>query len=251
MTLITKYRIFCLTEERWIEGWGESPPTKCYNNHSHIINISSIQELELLEDNLIKIKEENIKTGGNIQIDMHTFDIPNGVSGDITIYEASYPHPINLLSFTVCPTNINIGDYISADIGHNKTIGTLTSDLSLGVTELNVSQTVIDVLNIGYLVHLDTGVTSADLGRCLSIDKFNLRITTEFSTDIDFLSGSYVQQTVQTIRKMRIPESPSPIKLGDTKIGASYIPTNIPGRIKYTNNDGNSKKFMFYIEYLY
>lgn len=255
---VTKYKLYCNTEQKWVEGWGDVLPTTCFNDTSHNININSIRDIYFLDENIIKIKEESITTGGNLQLDSHTFDISaSGTTGDVTIYESTYPMPINMISLTACPTTKNIGDSIVADIGHHTTIGILTEDIASGITGgitgFSVSDSVLEYLNIGYLVTLSTGITSCELGRCVMIDKKNKKISTEYPTTMSFSASTptYVQQTVQMIRNLDFPESTIPIIIGDDKIGSSYVPKNIIGRIKYTNNDGKAKKFTFYIEYLY
>ena len=37
-----KYRIFCNTENNWVETWSVSVPTECPNNSEHIIDTTSI-----------------------------------------------------------------------------------------------------------------------------------------------------------------------------------------------------------------
>lgn len=256
MTEIKKYRIFCLTEEIWVEGWGVNPPTTCYNNTTHSVNINSVQELEIIGDNIITIKEEKIPTQGNIQIDTHTFDIPSGTTGSETYYTNVYPYAINILTMTICPTLDNIGDYVYADIGHHTTIGILTEDISSGITGgitgFGVSQTVIDNINIGYDVTLTDGVNTNELGRCVMKDSVNNKISTEFATINIFsaTSPTYVKQTAKVVNKLYFPLS-FPIQIGSNKIGSSHIPANVVGRMIYVNNDGNAKKFTFYLEYLY
>lgn len=256
-TTITKYRIYCNTEANWIEGWGVTSPTVCYNNNTHNVNESSSQILESISTNQVIVQEENIPTNGNIKLDCHTFDIPVGASGSITNYESTYPHPINMISLTFCPSQDNIGDTIIADVGHHTTIGYLTENISSGITGgitgFSVSQTVIDYLNLGYLVTLNNGITSCEMGRCVMIDSTNNRISTEFATNTNFSvsSPTYVQQTVEMVKNLHFPYSTIPIDIGDDKIGSSYVPTNVIGRIRYTNNNGLAKKFTFYMEYLY
>ena len=256
---LKKWKIYCDTEETYVYGYTDhaDTPTDCFNNNTHIVS----RHPELLckiENNIQKIQEELVKTGGNLQLESHTFDIPaSGTTGEITEYGLSFPHPVNLLSFTICPTIDNIGDSVTADVGHHTTIGALTEDVSIGIsggiTGFGVSQTVIDNLYIGYLVTLTTGVTSCEMGRCIMIDPKNNKISTEFSSTVDFLASSptYVQQTVQMVRQLYFPGSTVPLHLGDDKIGASYIPANTVGRVLYKNNSGTAKQTTFYIEYLY
>lgn len=256
---LKKWKIYCDTENIDTFGYTNNvdTPTYCFNNHTHIVSTHPELLCEI-NNNIYKVQEENTRTGGNLQLESHTFDIPaSGITGEITEYSLSFPHPVNLLSFTICPTIHNIGDSLSADVGHHTIIGALTEDVSIGVsggvTGFGVSEDVIDNLNIGYLVTLSTGVTSCEMGRCIMIDPKNNKISTEFSSTIDFSASSptYVQQTVQMVRRLYFPGSTVPLHLGDDKIGASYIPSNTVGRVLYKNNSGTAKNSTFYIEYLY
>lgn len=251
------WKIYCDTEQTYTYGYLDSKQTaeNCFHNINHIVS-KKPELLEIYTNNTVRIKEEYTNTNGNLQLDSHTFDIPAGITGSIIDYESSYPYPINMISLTFCPSQDNIGDTISADVGHHTTIGILTENISSGITGgttgFSVSQTVIDHLNLGYLVTLTNGVTSCEMGRCVKIDKNHSRISTEFPTTTNFSANStYVQQTVEMVKNLHFPSSTLPIDVGDDKIGSSYVPTNIKGRIRYKNNNGLAKKFTFYIEYLY
>lgn len=43
MTTVNKYRIYCNTENAWVETWAESEPTVCPNNNGHSVNNNSVQ----------------------------------------------------------------------------------------------------------------------------------------------------------------------------------------------------------------
>jgi hypothetical protein len=252
---IVHWKIYCDTEKQYTYGYTDllTPPTTCFNNHTHVVSTHPIP-IEKIYNNNTRIQEEWTETGGHLQLDTHTFDIPAGTTGDITYYNASYPHPINMVSTSLCPKENNLGDYVTADVGHHTTIGVLTESIGFGITGgitgFGVSPTVLDYLEIGYLVTITNGVTASEMGRCVMIDKINKKISTEFPTNANYLPGSYIQQTVEMIRKIEFTH-PQIIIIGGDKIGSSYVPPNIIGRIKYTNNNGQAKKFTFYNEYLY
>ena len=48
---VNKYRIYCNTESSWIEGWGTTEPTVCYNNSGHTVNSNSVSLLETVTAN--------------------------------------------------------------------------------------------------------------------------------------------------------------------------------------------------------
>ena len=61
MSITNKYRIYCNIENGWVEGYGETPPTVCYNNNEHEVNPNSVQELSDVSKNLTySIKRDEI-----------------------------------------------------------------------------------------------------------------------------------------------------------------------------------------------
>lgn len=248
---ISYWKLYCDTEQTYVYGYKEEEPEKCFNNQTHILSKRPILQETFLNNNQT-IKEEDISTGGNIQFKSLQFSIPSGNPGDKTIFEHSFLYPISIISINLLIQPDNIGDIVEADIAHNTTVGIITENISSGVTEFTVSDTVINNLNIGYNVFLNDGVHTNVLGSCIFIDKTNKKIATEFSTTNDFLlnSPTYLQQTVKLIDKIHIVNTHN-LLLGSDKIGASYIPKNIPGRMIYTNNNGLEKTFTFLIQYLY
>lgn len=55
MTIINKWRIFCNTENVWVESWSENAPVNCINNTNHSINVNSPQLINTIEAESVKI----------------------------------------------------------------------------------------------------------------------------------------------------------------------------------------------------
>lgn len=53
--LVSQYRIYCNTEASWVETWGTTPPTLCANNTSHTVNSNSVQILQTIDDQNVRI----------------------------------------------------------------------------------------------------------------------------------------------------------------------------------------------------
>lgn len=53
--LVSKYRIYCITEGTWVETWGITEPSTCSNNTAHTVNSGSVQILESIDDKNVKI----------------------------------------------------------------------------------------------------------------------------------------------------------------------------------------------------
>lgn len=247
----SKWIIWCNDENKYVEGWSTSIPSTCYNNNTHSVNTLKVKKIIRNDDTIIKIKEEAVETGGYYKATTIKCDIPAGVTGDISIFDHLYPHPINMLNVFFNTDNTHKGDVVSASVAPDTIVGVLTDDIINGVTSsINVSQTVIDNIAVGYYISIDNGVTSAEIGCVTAINDINNNINLSSTINETFSSGSYVKMTVKMMDDFHL-ESSHRYVLGSNKIGASYIPANTTGRILYQNNDGQAKTFIFGIEYLY
>jgi len=189
------------------------------------------------------IKEETIKTGGNFQAQTFTIDVASGTGWYET--DISFPIPISLLSASYVGNDEIVGDEAQFLVARNTITGVITTTVSSGI-EIDVSQTVADNAKIGYYITID----SEDLGRVVSIDSVNNKLTMENSITTTHTAGSYVKQTVKMAPRIVFGDNGVMI-IGESKIGGSYIS---PGRLitaRYNNISGGSKKFNFTIEYLY
>lgn len=53
--IVSKYRIYCITEAIWVEAWGTTGPTLCTNNTSHTVNLDSVQIVETISNQNVEI----------------------------------------------------------------------------------------------------------------------------------------------------------------------------------------------------
>ena len=65
MTTIYKYRIYCNTENLYINVWDEVEPGKCPNANNHSIDKKKTVIVDQVDKHQIKIQEENTPTNGN------------------------------------------------------------------------------------------------------------------------------------------------------------------------------------------
>jgi len=242
---VYKYRIYCETEEDHIKGWSENPDEICPNNNSHTVTSGSLTIIDSLTSSVVqtRIQEEVIETGGHFQC--ISINVASTASGTAQT-DISWPFPVSILSAEVLISSDNLGDNIEALVGPNTIIGVLSSPVTSGTTVLPVSSTVLDNISVGYFVTVD----SQNLGRVLEIDQDAETITVENETTASISAGEYILQTIKFISSFELVTE-GRITLGDTKIGASYIPANTTIRCKYTNNGPIDKDFAVMIEYLY
>lgn len=105
---------------------------------------------------------------------------------------------------------------------------------------------------LGFEINLFNGVNMNELYRISNIDKLNNKITVENGAINSFSAyTTYVRINVYSIRNFEIGPAWEYI-VGESKIGGSYIPANIPVTVSYTNKSTDTdKKFVGYLEYLY
>jgi len=49
---IYKWRIWCSTDGRWVEGWSKELPSQCFENHTHTIDTSKTTSIDSISQNL-------------------------------------------------------------------------------------------------------------------------------------------------------------------------------------------------------
>lgn len=204
--------------------------------------------------NEIKIKEENVKTGGGFSFGQVHFPIP----ANQTVTEINtWPIPISIAAATVMTNEAMTGDSVSLCVAPNTTIGAAVADISISDTVITASPTVFDYIKIGYYVRIasasDPTNTYEDVGRVLEVDSDNYTITIETPATMNwtFATGVLIQMTVYFVKDFIIAH-PGAVRMGAATIGASYLPANTPLVCTYTNNSVLTPKiFAAYIEFLY
>jgi hypothetical protein len=251
MTTLNYYRIYCETENQWKYNWSESEPTICPNISYHSVNSNSVSIEDTVSSSIVKIKEERITTGGFYSSMGIVFDI-NTTINSITESDVSFKHPVNILTVGFTPNESNFNDEITGIIAPNTTIGYITSNSYIGESHINVSQTVIDNIYIGFSCYLTDGTNSSGCGVVTNIDKElnSISFGTPLNNSYSLYSPTYVQMSIHMLNKFSIGPNHN-YKLGQASIGASYIPTGTIGRICYKNVTGGPKKCYFNFEYLY
>lgn len=215
---------------------------------SEFLARQNISTVKVLEEDMDKDKQ----TQGHFRAKTLAFDVPVGAQWHYTNF--TFPYPISLLSMEYVGINALIDDRIKINIAPDTTTGTITSDVTASDTVINVSQTVIDNVQIGYNLKLDDGTNVDDLGYVLSYDKTNLTVTMETAAVNGFLAATptYVKQTIPLLEDIEIDYTTASITIGATKIGGSYLPANTVIEFGYYNGDASGgKRFRAIVEFLY
>lgn len=205
-----------------------------------------------------QIKEEFFKdgdepTGGRYQAQSFEFDITHDI-GTWDSMEVSFPYPTSLFSTEWINETLFENDIVKVEVAPNTIIGSISSNVSVSDTVINVSQTVVDNIRLGYLLNLFDGTNSDDLGRVIDIDKDALTVTVETASTIAFASSTptYARMTIQFIPHIML-KGLGRVELAKDVVGGSYIPANSPITVSYKNVEGTTtgKCFSFILEYKY
>lgn len=192
----------------------------------------------------VLIQEENVKTGGRFQAKGVQLGIP--ATTGWTEIDVSWPIAVSLLSAAIQGEAANQDDEGEVLVGPDTIIGTITANIVVDDTTIFVSQSVIDNIEVGYWVKIN----SEDFGRCLAVDKVNLTIDVENAAVGTHTAGDYVKQTVKLGYELSFGSNGIDC-VGESKIGGSYIPANTVIRVRHNNISATAKNFNVRFEYLY
>ena len=252
--VVKEWEVYCTVEELYKRVWSIEAPTKCPDNSTHSISTNPGPKIiNYVSDKKVKIIEEDGITQGIYKLHGFTRDIPSGPVGNVTTFTHIWKYPITLSNGWFISTNEMVGDKIDCVVAENLKIGIITNPVNIGDSNVSVSPTVIPNLYNGYVFTLTDGVNTDYMGEVIDLNNGNNVVTLE-NTSTHFyspLSPTYVEMGVKVIENFSIPAGKQRYAFAEKKIGGKYIPKNIPMVIKYTNNTGNSKVFMYNIEYLY
>jgi len=213
-----------------------------------LISLHQGEEIIEIYTEKVKIVEEAIGglTQGHFQsctIDLYLEDVTG-----MTYTDLKFPYPVSLFSSEWLVSENMIGDSAEFQIAPDTVCGVLRQAHSSGDTVLYVNDTVFTEANmsLGFFI----SINGQDLGRVIAKDTNNLTITVENPLATDLNPMTYVMFTVKVVPHWRF-NAPGFCSVGESKIGASFIPANTIMRVVYHNNSGIAKWFAISLDYLY
>lgn len=254
---IYRFRYKCVTTNSIVYEWSEYTPTQCQHDPAHEISDSSMSIVETITEDIVKaevLEEKYGETGGHFQAS----SLPMTCSG-VGWHERdiSWPFPINMLSAQIFIDDDNVGDRIETiGGGSGITVGTVNEPIVSGSNYLVLSGLPLDYSEPGHYVRLSQGENTYDLGYILSKDSESSKVYMAEEIVVDLTpapeSPIIFKKYVKLIKEMNLSaKSYGPMVIGSTKVGASYLPPNVPLRMRYYNSNGNDKTLMVILEYLY
>ena len=247
-----KYQTYCETEQKYVSVWvgsEDSTPNACPNGADHIIS-GSWQIIDKIVSNTVVIKSSRIVNNNYMFEGFNIDDIQPNTTKSVSI---SFPYDIAIICGTTEVSLEQRGDFMNIIIAPNTMIGVLTSDVTENSNILNVSQTVIDNVSVGFEITLNDMINQESLGRITSIDKVNRTITTAYKTVNSYSADPFVQVllNIYKIKNLRFM-NPCEMKMKGLSTETSMIPKNTKIKVLYTNNSSTVvKNISIYFEYLY
>jgi len=254
-TTVNQYKIYCITEDVYVEGWGETEPTVCYNNNTHTVNSNSVQLIQTISTEIMKIKEDSIDIPRNVWIkDIVFTNIPSN-----TTQEQSYtfPFPVSMYSFTFSTDDTNRGDQISIANNPDTNLGLITQNITAGDTTIYPPAAFFSFGWHGFYIKVTDGTNLDDLGYVESLDPVNGSIVVSEPAVNNYSSTNTVfTMTLFTMKDLMLG-APGVFKYGEDVIGGATVPAGTVTKIIYKNNTipgdltDSPKKFVFYLTLLY
>ena len=247
MSVVNKYRCFCVDEQKQVWTWNTpGAVVTCPNNASHILDLTSKTIVDTVASAEVTIREENIPTGGNFRSQGIHFDVPATESNVTQDY--TFPYPIAILALFLKAEDNYAGDTLDIYVGYETIAGVTVQEVISGSSNITVSDA--QYAKLGYEVSLITSdhQTKENLGEVVNVT--GNTITAASSASTTYPPGSYMALHVRTVKDFEFGSS-CLHTIGSSKIGATYIPTGRTVHVVYKNNNGQAKRVRGYIEYLY
>ena len=188
---IIKWRIYCITDSKWTEGYLLSgvTPSMCFENTAHTVNSNSFQKLQEISPEQVEVVEEspltNEATDGRFRTD--GFEI-SATANTTTRKDFSWPYPISALILRFVTEEIHRGDYINCYGKPTTYLNNLSSDITSGTTVLPVNSTT--PFSVGMSIVITDSVNTESLGRVTS--KGETTITVQTATQFSYYKNAYI-----------------------------------------------------------
>lgn len=247
--VLNNYRIFCITENKFITIWSDTKPITCSNNSLDTIDLNSITIIDTISSNDVNIIQSSPgSSGDNYRVQAFSMTIP---ANSQTIKDMKWNYPVNVMTVNFCIGSDHVNDLIDGYIAPDTTIGAITKNISQGDSIIHVSPTIFTYLNIGYLITVTNGSQKVNLGECIQLNPTDMTIKCINSANAPILAGAYVQMTIHNIANFIICEPANVVSLATKHLVSTPLPAGIIARLVYTNNSNTDKTFCYYCELLY
>lgn len=196
------------------------------------------------------VMDDISNTNGYYRATGLTYDVGTGPDSDYQVVgQYSLPYNVRIQGIIITPSTENIGDSFMFVAARNTAIGALTVGVT-GGTLLEVTDSVITHINVGFDLNIVNGGTGQHLGECIAVNKIAKTITVEHALMSAYPPGSLLLIGVKRIENFRIAND-HPIVFGSNNVGSTLVPAGLVGTILYKNETAVAKKISVIAEITY
>jgi len=184
MSAVSQYKIYCITEAAYVEGWGMAPPTVCYNNNAHTVNGDSVQLIQTISSD-----EMTIKDRGTLSTE-----------SCITLIEGSNTAAYHLAAGTAIAataTTITLeaggsfaGKAIEIINGTGKNRARIIASMAGAVATVATAWSIVPDTTSAYVVHANSGICPVQTQNNRT---HNIKLDTGASSIDNFYRGAYIK----------------------------------------------------------
>lgn len=250
MDAIRKYKVFCVTENTFVEVWKLATPECCPNNSRHIIDDSQTQQIDqkfvendkIVHVNIVSKNSRN--TNGNYCGEGKKFLIPANVSTHVENIDIKVPMCVFGMRF--CVREEHYGDTVTF-IGQPETLaGVIVQPIDTQSTTIYVNDTVWQNVVPGYYI-----VINGEERQVVAVMGETSSIVVDTAFTVPHAAMSFVLVNVYVVRDFCL-DAPGVFEVGYGAFGGKVLDQGAVLRMIYTKADPNSTKhFSFNVEYMY
>lgn len=248
-TTISKYRVYCTTDNKYTYTWSDVLPTTCPENHEHTIDQNMTVITETVSDNAVYITSKSYEgTQGYYMMEGSTTQTEEGM--EMHVVDHAYKYPVCIFGLTLHNTPENFNDCIDVILNPDTVIGYLIAPATSGSTTIVVNPTVLQYANLGFHLTISDGVNRHDCDTVVEKNLDNNTVSVNLPLAYDFAPGSLVLLNLYIVKKYHICVT-GRCEIGYGCMSGKTIPANTVVRVVYHNRNKQAKQVAYVYEYTY
>jgi len=196
-----------------------------------------------------RVSEHREGTGEHYDVRPLAFDVAASSEDHI---EIAFDYPIRLNTLHMTARNDGDSGYMTIGGDGGLVIGNITANITAGDTVINVSQTAVDNIDVGYCLHLSDG-TNTEEGRVVAKDVVNKTLTLKAGTTNAYLAATptYCAVIVRLGYEDLEFDANEEIIFGAYSQGGPLLAAGTKLRLYYNNTGGSQVRVRAKLEYWY
>jgi len=247
MDVLRKFKVFCKTENDYVETWKLTTPTTCPNDYRHEIDHLQTQEIDkkfIESQNVQHVFLNSISyhnTNGYYMLEGIDYTIPAGPT--LYINDLRLPIKQSVYGLKICSTHDHIGDSFSIILNPNTYIGVVLEAAVKDSRNVITNNTVYENVVPGFYIKIGNN-------EYLITNKLEngIEIYPQLQEDIVPLTPIFLNLYI--VKNYKI-QSDTTLDAGYGAMGSKPLPAGTILRLVYNNNGTTAKNFHINYEYSY